>query len=371
MKRKFSDNMRKIKRLFTPFVRTPGIVDLPRPLPANPERHLVQVFVEGYEDVAFWRGVFDNFRNPYLRFEISVPDRADLPKGKKVLMGMIPRASEELILCVDSDFDFLFGDNTPQAREVNRARFMFHTYAYATENFLCYAPTLHNVCVRATKNDTRIFDFEQFMHDYSRTIYPLFVWYAYSAQISSENLFPLNTFKAAVRIGYLDLADNGAKTIAWLAEHVQKREQMMRERHKQLLDPIKKFEEQLHSRGLRPENTYLFMHGHTLMDNVVMVLLETVCKKLRQMAGSKISASKKQGVALRNEMSNYTNAQRSIREVLLDNDNYTDCPLYKWLKRDIEKYIARTIWTLKHRGDLPREATDGLMRSLRKGVGSK
>ena len=40
---------------------------------------------------------------------------------------------------------------------------MFHTYAYATENYLCYAPSLHNVCVKATKNDTRIFDFVKFM----------------------------------------------------------------------------------------------------------------------------------------------------------------------------------------------------------------
>ena len=54
------------------------------------------------------------------------------------------------------------------------------------------------------------------------------------------------------------------------------------------------------------------MHGHTLMDNVVMVLLETVCEKLRQMTAARITASKKEGVALKNEMSNYTNTQRSI-----------------------------------------------------------
>ncbi len=169
--------------------------ELPKPLPANPDQRLVRVYVEGYEDVAFWRGIFDHFQNPYMRFEISVPDRADLPKGKKVLMGMIPRSSDELILCVDSDFDFLFADRTEQSREVNNARYMFHTYAYATENFLCYAPSLHNVCVKATKNDTRIFDFVRFMHEYSCTIYPLFLWYAYSAQLSSENVFPLIDFK--------------------------------------------------------------------------------------------------------------------------------------------------------------------------------
>ena len=38
-------------------------------------RKLVRVFVEGYEDVAFWRAIFDHFDTPYLRFEISVPNR--------------------------------------------------------------------------------------------------------------------------------------------------------------------------------------------------------------------------------------------------------------------------------------------------------
>ena len=128
-------------------------------------REQVNVFVEGYEDVAFWRSIFDHFDNPYLRFEISVPNREDLPKGKKVLMSMIPRSNEKMLLCVDSDFDFLFGNRTEQAAEINAAQFMFHTYTYATENYLCYAPSLHNVCVKATKNDSHIFDFVQFMND--------------------------------------------------------------------------------------------------------------------------------------------------------------------------------------------------------------
>ena len=145
-------------------------------------RRLVRVFVEGYEDVAFWRGIFDHFDNPYLRFEISVPTREDLPKGKKILMSMIPQSGEELLLCVDSDFDYLFDGRTEQSAEILAAPYMFHTYTYATENYLCYAPSLHNVCVKATKNDSHIFDFVTFMRDYSRAIYPVFLWYAYSAQ---------------------------------------------------------------------------------------------------------------------------------------------------------------------------------------------
>ena len=229
---------------------------------------------------------------------------------------------------------------------------MFHTYAYATENYLCYAPSLHNVCVKATKNDTRIFDFVAFMRDYSVTIYPLFVWYAYSAQSATEHIFTLADFKSSVRLGYLDIADNGARTLEWLARNVEKREKLLRQRNPKMLEPMQLFEQQLCARGLTPETTYLFMHGHTLMDNVVMVLLNSVCEKLRQLSIAKINSSKKQGVALRNELSNYTNSLRSIRDVLLDNENYTRCPLYKRLQRDIQRYIARTIVAMKRSGEI-------------------
>ena len=332
--------------------RTPESDRLPRPLPAEPGQRLVRVFVEGYEDVAFWRGIFDHFRNPYLRFEISVPVRDDLPKGKKVLLNMIPESCENLLLCVDSDFDYLFAGRTAQSAEVAGARHMFHTYAYATENYLCYAPSLHNVCVKATKNDTRIFDFVAFMRDYSCTIYPLFVWYAYSAQLSTEHVFPLIDFKSAVRLGYLDIEDNGARTLEWLARNVEKRHRLLCQRNPKMIEPMKAFELLLRERGVTPETTYLFMHGHTLMDNVVMVLLNSVCEKLRQLSIAKINASKKQGVALRNEMANYTNSLRSIRDVLLDNENYTRCPLYKRLQRDIQKYIVRTIVGMKRSGEI-------------------
>ena len=132
--------MREKLRKLNPFARQPTLDELPHPLPANTDQRLVKVYVEGYEDVAFWRGIFDHFQNPYLRFEISVPDRGDLPKGKKVLLSMIPRSGEELLLSVDSDFDYLFAGRTEQSSEVIGAKFMFHTYAYATEHYNRYAP---------------------------------------------------------------------------------------------------------------------------------------------------------------------------------------------------------------------------------------
>ena len=315
------------------------LMTLPEPLRIDDGKTLVRVFVEGYEDVAFWRGIFDHFVNPYLRFEISVPTREDLPKGKKVLINNASNASETLLLCMDSDFDYLLSEDDEQSRLIAENPFMFHTYAYATENYLCYAPSLHNVCVKATKNDTRIFSFEKFMADYSRTIYPLFIWYVYSASRHTENVFPLSDFKASVKLNYLDIPNNGQNTIDWLARQVARREQSLKEQYPEMAADMPRFADYLRIKGVEPELTYLFMHGHTLMDNVVMVILSDVCEKLRQMSIARIVASSKEGIALKNEMSNYKNTIRSIRDVLLDNENYTSCPLYKMLQRDIQRYI--------------------------------
>ncbi|MBQ5736692.1 MAG: DUF4435 domain-containing protein [Alistipes sp.] len=327
---------------------------LPDVLPPEDDRHLVRVYVEGYEDVAFWRGIFDHFRNPYLRFEISVPNREDLPKGKKVLMGMIGNTSaEDVLLCVDSDFDYLFDGATEQSRAILEAENMFHTYTYATENYLCYAPSLRNVCVKATKNDTRIFDFERFMAAYSRAIYPLFLWYVHSAQLSHESVFTLAEFRAAVRFGYVDIRRNGENTLAWLERNVEHRREALERENPEMVAEVEAMGERLKSKGVEEDNCYLYMHGHTLMDNVVMPLLKAVCDKLRQLSVAKITNSKVEGTALKNELQNYTNTLRSIHDVLLDNENYTACPLYKRLRDDIQTYLDVMIGRIKAKTPQP------------------
>ena len=348
MANKFTENWRKLN----PFRRDDTAeqpVDLLLP---DSNKRIVHVYVEGYDDVAFWRGIFDHFDNPYLHFDISVPTFSDLPKGKRILMSMIPRSGEDLLLCVDSDFDHLFGDATQQSRELNAAPYMFHTYAYATENYLCYAPSLHNVCVKATKNDTRIFDFEWFMAEYSRTIYPLFVWYAYSARSSQEHVFALADFRTSVRLGYVELPASGADTIAWLARNVERRLHTLRQKHPEMIRSVAAFDDELRAKGVKPHETYLYMHGHTLMDNVAMIVLGSVCDRLRRMSIARIKGCSKSGTALKNEFSNYTNAQRSIRDVLLDNENYTSCHLYERLRSDIELYIARTVRAMRDRNEI-------------------
>ena len=335
-------SIRKTIRSINPF--SSGKAEcLPEPLEINTSQKLVKVYVEGYEDVAFWRCIFDNFTNPYVRFEISVPNREDLPKGKSVLMAMTSRPREDVIMCVDSDFDYLFDGATEQSAKLLSCKNMFHTHTYATENYLCYAPSLHNVCVKATRNDTKIFDFEVFLSEYSKIIYPIFLWYSFSAMKGEIHMLPLADFRNAVKINYLEIEDNGLPTLNWLKRNVDRKVHGLKNRYPFYADEVRAFGEKIMKSGMTAENTYLFMHGHTLMDNVVMVLLETVCDKLRRMTINKISSSSKKGTALKNEMANYKNTLRPVRDVLLDNDNYTDCFLFKKLSEDIRSYIVKEV----------------------------
>ena len=325
--------------------------ELPERLPPEKGCRRFMVYVEGYEDVAFWRGVFDDFESDDFTFEISVPLRDDLAKGKKVVLRMAEKPQpDDSLYCIDSDFDYLFQSVHEESYRITHSPYMFHTYAYATENYVCYAPSLHNVCVRATKNDTRIFDFERFMAAYSRTIYPLFLWYAFSARESSTSVFQLVDFKNSVKINYLEPDDNASTTLTWLARQVSRRRTALENARPDIAERIDDFGRELQQMGVEPDDTYLYMHGHTLMDNVVMVALNAVCERLRLLSISRITSSSQRGQALNNEMSNYNNQLRNVRDVLLDNENYTDCFLYHKLSNDIDAYLCREVERLKTRG---------------------
>ncbi len=302
---------------------------------------MVRVYVEGYDDVAFWRGVFDDFESDRVTFEIAVPPRPDLAKGKRVVMEMVPRSSPAWLLCVDSDFDFLFDGGTEQSKRVLSSPYVFHTYTYSAENYICYAPALRNVCTRATKNDARIFDFEAFMEGYSQVIYPAFAWYVYSALLGDEHIFKLIDFKNTVRLNYLEVENNGRDTLEWLRTNVERRVRSLSSHHPSHSEQIPDFLRRLKTRGVSEQNTYLFMHGHTLLDNVVMPMLSAVCEKLKALSENNITTSAQRGVALGNEMSNYRNALMNVRDTLIYNQDYKDCFLYRRLHDDIERMLKK------------------------------
>ena len=66
-------------------------------------------YVESYDDVFFWRKVLGEFEDDRHYFEVMLPSKVNLAKGKKqVLMNLVgDKVGEDMIACVDADYDFL------------------------------------------------------------------------------------------------------------------------------------------------------------------------------------------------------------------------------------------------------------------------
>ena len=119
-------------------------------------RRRIVAYVESYDDVAFWRTLLAEFVTDDYYFQVMLPSATSLAKGKKmVLMNTLntTELGKSLIACVDSDYDFLLQGKTNVSHKINSSPYIFQTYAYAIENFHCYAESLHEVCVQATYVD--------------------------------------------------------------------------------------------------------------------------------------------------------------------------------------------------------------------------
>ena len=167
--------------------------------PRNSVRKIV-AYVESYDDIFFWRTVLGDFETDRIKFEVMLPSRQTLCKGKKAaLMNKLgPSLGDYMIACVDADYDYLVQGATEISRTLISSPFILHTYAYAIENYQCYAPALHTACVMSTLNDRDILSLEAFMEEYSKIIWPLFVWSIWAHKNGQASSYSITAFGQTV-----------------------------------------------------------------------------------------------------------------------------------------------------------------------------
>ena len=108
------------------------------------QRKRIVAYVESYDDVFFWRSVLSDFENEKLYFEVMLPTRNNLSKGKKkaIMQMLSDGGGRYLIACVDADYDYLMQGRSNSSRDMLKRPHIFHTYAYAIENYQCFIDML-------------------------------------------------------------------------------------------------------------------------------------------------------------------------------------------------------------------------------------
>lgn len=304
-------------------------------------RRRIVAYVESYDDIFFWRSVLSEFEDETRYFEVMLPSKINLSKGKKqVLMNLIgDNVGEDMIACVDADYDFLIQGATKTSEKIIQNPYVFHTYVYAIENFQCYAPSLHNVCVMATLNDHQIFDFEEYLKQFSLAIFPLFIWSIWYYRTPNYPDFSITDFNRVIETGHFTLA-NAADGLANVRHKVGRKIVQLQKENPDAKESYLALKEELKSLGVNPECTYLYIQGHHLYDNVVSPMLGKVCDKLRREREIEIHNKAVHHTQMRNELSCYEHSIESVTAMLKKNIGYTRSPQYAQLKADLEHFLA-------------------------------
>ena len=303
-------------------------------------RRRIVAYVESYDDVFFWRKVLSEFENDKRYFEVMLPSKINLSKGKKqVLMNLVKdKVGKDMIACVDADYDFLIQGATAVSRQVIGNPYVFHTYVYAIENYQCYAPSLHDVCVMVTLNDHVTFDFEEYYRQFSQAIFPLFVWNIMFYRTNHYSDFTMTDFNRVIETGNFNLQDP-LKGIMNVRKKVGRKVRMLQQENPDAKEFFLATKDSLKDLGVTADTAYLYIQGHHLFDKVALPMMNKICDKLRRDREMEIRRKAVHSTQMHNELSCYTHSIEQVMSMLKKNMGYFQSEPYLRLKEDIKRFL--------------------------------
>lgn len=318
-------------------------------MPGKPVNRIV-VYVESYDDIAFWRLLLEEFENDSLHFQVMLPTgnpdsgksaAGELLRGKKsAIFSCLGQISlgKNLIACVDSDYDYLLQDTTGTSRLLNNSPYIVQTYTYSIENYQCYAGCLHHICVQSTLNDKRIMEFVPFMESYSRIVYPLFLWSVWAYKYNMYRDFSLHDFNTVVKLPSFS-PGNPSSCLKLLSARIGKNINMLENRFPQALEQIAALDAAIRELGVEPQETYLYIQGHNLYENVISRILYPICVILRRERENEIRQQSVHSEQYDNEIRAYAHSQADFKDLIHKNTHYRVMPQYQRLRERVSGIV--------------------------------
>ena len=235
--------------------------------PKQAKRKIV-AYVESYDDISFWRSLLAEYENDKRYFEVMLPSRSSLAKGKKSVL----------------------------------------------------------------------IDFPAFMKLYSEIAYPLFIWSVWFYRQHNLSEFSLLDFCSFVKLDQVSTR-HPEKSLEIMSKKVNRKLHELERRHVEALEEIEDMKKEFRTLGVYPDNTYMFIQGHHIMDNVILRLLIPVCTVLRREREQQIHDLALHDIQLHNELTAYQRSQVDIEVVIRKNPHYQSSPLYQMIRRDIEAFL--------------------------------
>lgn len=284
------------------------------------------LLVEDEFDKIFWTNVL-NHCNFKLIPQIlpSVVSEANNPTtGKGIILKYQSFCTEypsKLKIAIDSDYDYLLNRGS-----FNIQNHILQTYTYSIENYFCYAPSLESLCVESTQSSKEnIFDFEEFLTEYSKIIYPLFIM-SLLYEKNNNSSYSITNFCNDVFIDFqkIEIQDVFPQ-LSILKEEVENQFNTLKPNFSDEDYEILKANIEL--KGVQPENCYLFIKGHFLLENLLAPIIKNLTNQLSKAEGLTIIDS--------TEKQTYFSSLKNAPNLLKDNFNFYNCAMFKKVEQDI------------------------------------
>lgn len=283
--------------------------------------------VEGQDDEPFWKSIFYECF-PELKIEIykeSVYFPSVGASGKGTLLHFASYSSKELILCLDSDYDFLLDNEV-----INSNPFVLQTYADSIENYWCNPKHLQQICCKAGAVDVVDFDFESFFEKFSEIVYELFLVSVHEESKKQDNTFDRKALGVFMSLeGTKDVSDNGEEILNVLAQKVEgelTNHQLSEELKSRILSKLEIL-------GINRDNISWLIRGKNIY-SITQLLVKSVVNNTVAKQKQKI-ANQYAGNEIQQQIENYHSTRQRWEELLLTEYKVKDSPFFNKIQNDI------------------------------------
>jgi hypothetical protein len=224
---------------------------------------------------------------------------------------------------------------------INQNEFIFQTYAYSIENLRCFSPSLRQVSIQASHKTHDKIDFDELLKRYSSITYPLFLWSVFLETIEDTTTMDMTTFCRHIRVQETIKIeeDKGENYFQAVSQRVIAQVNYLETAFPQHHEAIEILKNELGDLGVISENTYLFIQGHAVEDNFVLMFMNPLHLSLKKEYENSIRTLAKNSNEIAQEINHYSKKISEPKEVLKTNTEYKSCFLYEKIKTDLDQFI--------------------------------
>lgn len=249
----------------------------------------LSVLCEDMYDNGFWRCIIEHTK-PSLKDKLDFPNpHPKATRGKDVLKKFKNYVNKKMIICVDSDCEYLY-DNKIWYIDT----YIYHTIVHSRENFQCNPFSLNEICKQIADKS---YDFRTLFERISQEISTLFYIWIYLKETGSYSSFDKIVNNEQFR-NILDLHNiqfNSLEDKINLVLDIERRVDLVLKNIEASMgegwyQSVIEYEVPLirnkliEQYGINQEEILLFFYGHGVLENLVeplMIKITDLLKKLR------------------------------------------------------------------------------------------